>query len=375
MQKSKISVSILLFCFSAVIISRCNYPLQSALAQNGSQGVAKIKIAVTQNSPFQLVARTATCRTSASDMTTMVNSLTITNTSVEGEISQIPAGSSRLFEVSVYDSNKAVSYCGSAYADVVTDSAVMVSIVLYRSGGEAIINGSISENPAPSNPASPDITSGLVAYYPFNGNAADESDHGFNGSVNGATLTSDRFGQPNKAYYFNGNAGISSTVNTTLSLSTFTVAAWFKSEGTSVTIPRIVAVTRFGECNCYYGLLQANGEWNGFVDTSRRLVGMLNDSTSPYGYTLNYSQTSLDSASWHHGAITFGNGELRIFIDGTLDREISIANASTQFSGTADLEIGFCSGGSNYIGKLDDIRIYNKVLSESEIKTIYSSSN
>ena len=38
------------------------------------------------------------------------------------------------------------------------------------------------------------LDSGLVAYYPFNGNANDESGNGNNGTVNGATLTADRFG-------------------------------------------------------------------------------------------------------------------------------------------------------------------------------------
>ena len=49
-----------------------------------------------------------------------------------------------------------------------------------------------------------DLKDGLVAYYPFNGNANDESGNGNNGTVNGATLTTDRFGNTNKAYSFNG---------------------------------------------------------------------------------------------------------------------------------------------------------------------------
>ena len=44
----------------------------------------------------------------------------------------------------------------------------------------------------------------MIAWYPFNGNANDESGVGSNGTVNGATLTSDRFGNPNAAYFFNG---------------------------------------------------------------------------------------------------------------------------------------------------------------------------
>ena len=41
-------------------------------------------------------------------------------------------------------------------------------------------------------------TDGLVGYWPFNGNANDESGNGNNGTVNGATLTSDRFGNENQ---------------------------------------------------------------------------------------------------------------------------------------------------------------------------------
>ena len=45
-------------------------------------------------------------------------------------------------------------------------------------------------------------TNGLVGYWPFNGNANDESGNGNNGTVNGATLAADRFGNGNKAYDF-----------------------------------------------------------------------------------------------------------------------------------------------------------------------------
>ncbi|MFM7978911.1 MAG: hypothetical protein ACKPKO_06305, partial [Candidatus Fonsibacter sp.] len=47
-------------------------------------------------------------------------------------------------------------------------------------------------------------TNGLVGWWPFNGNANDESGNNHNGTVNGATLTSDRFGNVNSAYSFDG---------------------------------------------------------------------------------------------------------------------------------------------------------------------------
>jgi len=52
------------------------------------------------------------------------------------------------------------------------------------------------------------LTNGLVAYYPFNGDASDASGNGNNGTVYGATLIPDRFGQPSQAYQFNGNSRI-----------------------------------------------------------------------------------------------------------------------------------------------------------------------
>lgn len=49
-----------------------------------------------------------------------------------------------------------------------------------------------------------DLNDGLVAYYPFNGNANDESDNGNHGIVSGAILTADWFGNANSAYSFDG---------------------------------------------------------------------------------------------------------------------------------------------------------------------------
>ena len=49
-----------------------------------------------------------------------------------------------------------------------------------------------------------DLTRGLVAWYPFDGNASDMSRNGNHGTVNGATLGTDRFGEENKAYSFDG---------------------------------------------------------------------------------------------------------------------------------------------------------------------------
>src|SRR5437588_12608546 len=53
-------------------------------------------------------------------------------------------------------------------------------------------------------PAQSFLTNMLTAYYPFNGNAQDQSGNGNHGTLNGATLTPDRFGNTNSAYAFEG---------------------------------------------------------------------------------------------------------------------------------------------------------------------------
>jgi hypothetical protein len=72
-------------------------------------------------------------------------------------------------------------------------------------------------------------TNGLIGYWPFNGNANDESGNNNNGTVNGATLTNDRFGNANKAYAFDGvNDKIVSTINNPLQAN-WSVSFWYSS--------------------------------------------------------------------------------------------------------------------------------------------------
>ncbi len=75
-----------------------------------------------------------------------------------------------------------------------------------------------------------------IAYYPFNGNANDETGNGTNGIVHGATLTLDRFGNANKAYNFNGvnnyvDLGNREMLNLGALGSSYSVAVWIKTKG------------------------------------------------------------------------------------------------------------------------------------------------
>jgi hypothetical protein len=77
-----------------------------------------------------------------------------------------------------------------------------------------------------------DLTDGLVAYYPFNDNANDESGNGNNGTAMGATLTTDRFGNPNSAFVFDGTndyIALDDHYANGNSLAQFSVSVWYKT--------------------------------------------------------------------------------------------------------------------------------------------------
>ncbi|TGO02752.1 hypothetical protein PN36_19595 [Candidatus Thiomargarita nelsonii] len=72
-----------------------------------------------------------------------------------------------------------------------------------------------------------DLSDGLVAYYPFNGNAQDESGNGHHGTVYGAILVNDRFENIDSAYHFDGiNDFIQISDSPSLRVTTFTISAW-----------------------------------------------------------------------------------------------------------------------------------------------------
>jgi uncharacterized protein (TIGR02145 family) len=73
-----------------------------------------------------------------------------------------------------------------------------------------------------------DLSQGLVAYYPFNGNANDESGNEHHGTANGAVFVSDRFGNPNNACEMNGESNTLLFSCVELASPNLTISAWFK---------------------------------------------------------------------------------------------------------------------------------------------------
>jgi hypothetical protein len=205
-------------------------------------------------------------------------------------------------------------------------------------------------NPS-SEPAS--LKNGLVAYYPFNGNANDESGNGNNGTVNGAILTSDRFGIVERSYFFNGlNSSISlSTINLNddWSISFFSILNNF--------IPEVQY--QFGFENQLKGI--------GIVGDPNP-CGMprkffIYDGASSCNNVL-YSNEIVFESKWYHFLVVKNKNSYNLYING----DLSSGNSSIGNISLNKIVVGRRFPDNRFFeGKIDDIRIYNRTLSQEEI--------
>lgn len=122
-----------------------------------------------------------------------------------------------------------VSWTCSANATIVDKLLSSTSVSIPD---KAKVNGNVVNADATviANFEMDDINGGLVAYYPFNGDTSDASGNTNNGTVTGAILVPDRFGIPDRAYYFNGSSYIDCGNDISLDLSTFSVSYWIKPD-------------------------------------------------------------------------------------------------------------------------------------------------
>jgi hypothetical protein len=239
---------------------------------------------------------------------------------------------------------------------------------------------------------SPLTDGGLIAYYPFNGNANDASGNGYNGTVNGASLTTDRFGKPNSAYLLNGTGanistnflGVSSnTTNGITGSNPRTISLWAKTSSNnqmymlSYGYNSTTAGSTF-RCGLNYPI---NGSQCGGISNNPGVV--IDTSQGAMLYTANVSNNV-----WHHYVWVVPNisnptvSDVLIYMDGNLLTTIkgycvSNTTAINTKSGNP-LVIGkyFDSTIPGYFdGAIGDIRIYNRALSVSEILELYNGIN
>lgn len=210
-------------------------------------------------------------------------------------------------------------------------------------------------------------TNGLIGWWPFNGNANDVSGNGNNGTVNGATLTMDRFGIPNKAYNFNG----SSTIDiTSLSLnSDYSISFWVNNLS-----PNLFALQYPIGLGC---AIMPSGGTPGFGFSGGNVISQcpqvplnkmfLTDATLSCGTNimLNTWQTQV----WYNVVINKTGTFYTVFVNGTQSASNNLASFAIN-----SLILGTrCNLNAFFIGKLDDIGVWNRALSLQEISDLYNS--
>ncbi len=198
----------------------------------------------------------------------------------------------------------------------------------------------------------------LIGYYPFNGNANDESGFNNHGTVHEAKLTNDRFGNSNSAYQFDGvDDYIEIPDNVVNNLPQGTFSAWFKLD----------------ELNRQHALIDKTETYNInylqiIVHSNNRLRVNINVA---YGESLRlYSNTVFTKDTWYHVSVTWDGSYWKIYVNGQLDAQAPRDRGVP--TGSRRLFIGIVDGGRSPLkGTIDDIRIYNYVLTDQEINTLY----
>jgi hypothetical protein len=217
-------------------------------------------------------------------------------------------------------------------------------------------------------------SNGLVGWWPFNGNANDESGNGNNGTVNGATLANDRFGNANQAYGFDGvDDFVEITDNPNYSFmlnSTYSVNIWFR-------------LTNLGSTQAFIGQgdgdgLNQNRFWRISYYSNNNISNHIRgDLSDPFDTKNLFPWSSINQ--WHMVTMVRNyNNNLKMYIDGGLiDTDTDITGIASPFTQQRNLYIGaFFNSYPNILmqflnGSLDDISIWNRALTECEIQDLY----
>jgi len=207
---------------------------------------------------------------------------------------------------------------------------------------------------------------GLVGWWPKNGNANDESGNGNHGTVYGATLTTDRFGNQNGAYNFDGVddfINVADHPDLRLVNTNFTLSTWYKVHSFGLA-NRIFIIKTDGPGSTNKWSLMKVALVNGGPAASFHTNGILGN--------FHLMGVSPENTDWHQLIVRYNGGVFELFEDAIL-----IATSSTiqMQSSNLDIRIGgdeINGGGHWHNGKLDDIGIWNRALTQQEITNLYN---
>ena len=212
-------------------------------------------------------------------------------------------------------------------------------------------------------------TNGLVGYWPFSGNANDASSYGNNGTVNGATLTADRFGNANSAYSFDGiddYIQTQSTFSLVTGTTSRTVSLWLKTVGH---VSGRQAIVMWGtQVGCY-------GKFN--VNVARSYGSSISLITGCGNYD---NPASVLDNNWHNiicvfdSSLGLNTATARYYLDGvSLNNTGGGSNLTANiFTQPSPIDFGRDGNSGYMIGLLDDVAIWSRVLTQAEITGLYT---
>ncbi|NUN09487.1 MAG: T9SS type A sorting domain-containing protein [Ignavibacteriaceae bacterium] len=236
-----------------------------------------------------------------------------------------------------------------------------------------IYNIAAAENPGRNNsnpgqkiktpPAVSGLTNGLAAYYPFNGNANDESGNGNHGTVYGAALTEDRFGAYESAMRFFGPDMNYILINNSPSL-------MFSTNAISISVWVNVEQFFYWDTTRFVPVLSKEvNDKDNILETPDYEILSVNDSLGfwPVG-TLHYN---FQLNRWVHICVVWDGGTLSLYENGNLAASRAVQFTMAYTLSNLHLGANLHLGDEYLTGKLDDIRIYSRALSPEEVDSLY----
>lgn len=218
-------------------------------------------------------------------------------------------------------------------------------------------------------------TSGMVAHYKMNDNAADHviadsSGNALDGVSIAHTDTMTVAGVINTALEFDGAVDYGRvTDNPLLNFGTgdFAQSFWIKTSGT-ISNKRLLGKNT--------GTLGWDTQ---ILGTSGALWVFIMDASGSTAATLTSITVNLTDGNWHHIVLNWDrDGNVTPYADNVAFTGVSIASRSGSISNANDFGIGVYSGNwssSKFTGSLDDIRLYNRLLTVQEIANLYNAGN
>lgn len=213
---------------------------------------------------------------------------------------------------------------------------------------------------------------GLISYFPFSGNAIDSSGNLNNGVVFGATLTTDRFGIPNSAYYFDGSSYIKAK---SISFTDLSISLWYSIDPATNLYPSfghpptggqlIGQGTSLGPTNyCDYSL--------GISKIGNSFPSYAFEKGNRATFEMFYTSTQISFSQWRNVVLTVSNNLLRIYENGVLINSYNINGPLIRHANVLSIGSRYVENASNppsnfFIGKIDDVRVYNRVITQDEI--------